>query len=742
MKLPIINVKLLLDSQSDKQWVTKFTSLQEPTLKSLLDANACYEKIPETFIGLSGKTLNDHRHDLVASAIDVDAEKFRAKKEEYQNDMTKKKMHEWYKNQHKHLKNDNYWRQFATACKNKNQLDQLNCLKNNWMKQSEFSFYTSDALIEVAQGYLPLFRNYLNLLSLELKNHKKQLPFGVKKQIKNYISVLQHAINKEQQAIAQAMLCRLQTASTRKDILFDDVTYALAENLRGMGLLKETYTLPSYCRRDLNEKTFNYFHEYINKYGSTEQKKSVDHLVWHKPDDNYLVLPNSEAKLVIPKALADTLSSPSFIEKMFGFDKQNKEFFQKRFNLIAQFRFLPNPKEDFKSLFTFYENDKLHQLFHLSQNAFTDAQVAEADKPTGFFGKFFRKDKRNLVASWQEHLSKQQKLILEKLLDYVKFITAQLSTRLELDLDQEDLCSNQFRLSLQRFNDDILATIHRAGLDSEQVTDYQMFLLKYKKVIALPEELENQKKRLLEEQKRTAPDIEEFLGRSKLSSQQYSRILIDTSDNSADTSEQESNPSQPVNKDYPREELNALLSELIPNEGVLIHQSPRFNDLLTHLEAFIEVYQSAECCPLRIEGQLSHTVNQLFKSYLDVWVATEEDRKESVDKDLSRFESMLTSIVSPSMKASISELIYVRVNECWLAFQAKCYGLLISYGLQDADDPSCLAKLEKLLPSHTANFANQGSCRSQVMNTSSSFFHRTTLPVQFESVQQTVTLAY
>jgi hypothetical protein len=510
-----------------------------------------------------------------------------------------------------------------------------------------------------------------------------------------------------------------------------------------MGLLRETYTLPSYCRRDLNEKTFNYFHAYINTYGSTEQKKSVDHLVWHKPDDNYEILPNNENKLALPKAVADTLRSPSFFEKMFGFDKENKEYFQKRFNLITQLRFLPNPKEDFKSLFTFYENDKLHQLFHLSQNAFTDAQVAEADKPTGFFGKFFRKDKRNLVASWQEYLSKQQKLILEKLLDYVKLVTAQLSTRLELDLDQENLCSNRFRLSLQRFNDDVLAMLQRADLDSEEVIDYQMFLIKYKKVMALPQELENQKKRLLEEQQRTAPDIEEFMGKSKLSSQQYCSILIDTSDdNSAHTSEEESNPFQPVKKDYPREELNALLFELLPKDGALKYQSPCFNDSLIHLEAFVEINKYAECSPLRIEGQLSDTINQLFKVYLNVWVATEEESKQSVGKDLSRFESIFTSIVSPSMKASLNELINVRENECWLAFQAKCYGLLISYGLQEADDPSCLAKLEKLLPSHTTTNFAQGSCSSQVMNTSSSFFYRTTLPVRIESAQLPVTLAY
>lgn len=741
MKLPIIKVNNIVDTHRDRRWVEHFTSLNEVSIKTLVDANLYYEEIPNVFLNLSGKSLALHRDNLVAAVKDVDSSRFHDNMSSYQKDIYRKRMSEWYFKQHNSMKKENFWIQLATQCRDKSQFDELKYLKDNWMKQADLSFYTSQALIEVARSYIPVFISYMNLLSLELKACEHKLPWVVKKQLYHYIGLLRQAVVTGQQRIVQAMLSRLQTASGAKDIFFDDVTLACAAKLKEMMLLKESYTLAPHGRCDLNETAHDYFHHYIVSNGTAQQKRLLDGLCWHRTDDHYLVIRKAAERIVVPKALETFVLAPSFMQRLFGVDKNNKAFFSKRFHLINRLRFLPKPKTDFGCLFTFHDNEKLRELFSLSQHAYAECESAEEEKPTSFWGKLFYQDRERLMTSWQEYLCKQQNLILEGVLKYASFIADQLNTRIALDLDIEVLCAKHFQANIRQFNDEIILIISRSELKAEDHPEYLKFSAQYEQLLSLPQRLERKKNQMQEDRTQASFAVESSQQIDAITSQhEYSASSVDGA--TKHYLEDESNPFGPISIEYPKAELIILLQGLLSPQGKLIHNNCQFEGLVGQVEEFIQSFNFATFNNCEREGSLIDTINQLFKAYLEVWQAAEEKCKQTLGSTLSGFESLLNLIALESIKESITELVEVRENECWYAFQAKCYGLRVSYGFKDDDGrgyEECTSKAIDVKQIPISLY--EGSANTEITGRSTTFFKKNKTP-HTEDVQQPNTLSY
>ena len=76
MQLPTIEIRKLTTNESDhhKKGLSNVTSLSKSALDFLAAANSHYDSIPLIFLGLSGKSLDIHKKELVLllEAIDVD----------------------------------------------------------------------------------------------------------------------------------------------------------------------------------------------------------------------------------------------------------------------------------------------------------------------------------------------------------------------------------------------------------------------------------------------------------------------------------------------------------------------------------------------------------------------------------------------------------------------------------------------------------------------------------------------
>ena len=511
MQFPIINLKKLSVSEKNKALLKKFTSFSDKSIQSLQATNADYDKIPHQFIGLKGKSSSAYRHEFAQSIEKSDSDQFRQLADSYSSDTIKQKMHNWYIEQDKALNKEQTWKQFLKACQDPSQKAMVLYLKGKWAGNAVFSYYTSEALMELATNYIRLFEKYLALLMVELSTYKNKLSKKTKEEIQSYINTLRWKIRDEKINLAQAMVSRLKVASETGDIKYDDVTVNLASGLKKANVLKETYTLPRHCRRNLDDKTLDYFQRFILKNGTLPQKNALEQLIWNQSDHHYIVSKHKDVFLVLPQNLKDSVRNKGFIQWLFGIADQKEQFFKARFPLITQFRFHPKPKEHFKSLIEFHDNSGWQELCDLSHQASKEYEFSLNIKPLSFVDKLFSKDKLAFAKSWQVYLREQQKGIVDAMLDYAKTITEQLKTRLKFGLDLDALCSKQFKSDITNFNNELLSAIKLAGLDIMHALTIKIFFYILNESTICRKNWLKPKRKKLEEEKAKINTIEDFI---------------------------------------------------------------------------------------------------------------------------------------------------------------------------------------------------------------------------------------
>lgn len=152
-------------------------------------------------------------------------------------------------------------------------------LKYYWFSQERFSIYSNEALVVVAKHSIPTFTDYLSLANRELKVYKRQLPMELYYQINAYLLDLEEEITCKKVKLCQAMLVRLQVASSTKNIHFDDVTLHIARQLKELNLIKTNTRLPLHPSNELSRYR-QFFQEFIMQQGAEEQKNDLRKLIW------------------------------------------------------------------------------------------------------------------------------------------------------------------------------------------------------------------------------------------------------------------------------------------------------------------------------------------------------------------------------------------------------------------------------------------------------------------------------
>lgn len=737
MQFPIINLKNTLGEHSRDETITNFKSLDPSTLISLKDANSYYEKIPSIFIGLSGKSLEEHRNDLVLCVEEGEAGDFHGNSKLYQDDINKQKMHRWYLEQNKILQGDEFWKKLSNACKNQRQLDRLNKLKTEWSQQARFSYYTTRALIEIAEELIPVFEHYHSLLSTELSIYKDKLPRNLIKQIESYLDLLSRAIFKEKHELSQAMLSRLMVASDSKDIQKDDVTIHLAARLKELGLLQEHHSIPQSYRRGLNGTSFNYLQRYIANNGTSRQVSTLATLVWNKADENYNLIKYKNRQIPVPTEFKVYLHNKSFLQVVFNIAGANKKYLNQNVDLLCQIRFLPNPKDDFRSLFTFHENQKWQALIKLSADVKARFDICESKKPKGLLGRMLLADRLKFLNVWQDYLVQSEGSILNSMLGYASYVTTQLQTRLSLSLDQEKLCSKSFLNNLKKFNGELIEVINQLNLSCDSLPEYQTFYHEYQKVITLPEELEKAKNKRIEEERSQIQSIDEFIEWSKTNSNNAAQNL-----KCQTTSVIEKNPFQPIHDDYPLNEFKILLPALITKTTHLDLHNNKFPKTLDHLSEMLDVFNEIHL--LQIDSELTAIFEQLFKAYLNTWIDTNEEDTALRISQLSEFEVIINKLAPDFIGERIANLIELRNSENWFTFQSKCYGLLASLEGPHFDQDSYFQKLVKMIPSEKLDLEKSisKSCHYQYVKAATFFNNKSIAPNRIGLSQEACHLVF
>jgi hypothetical protein len=677
MQFPLFDIEKISTNCDAKclRILNKFQSLSTDSLKDLQYANEWYMKIPQAKIGFY-KSIDQHRHALVDNT--VNAEKFHSATQQFLKDITKLKMHQWHLEQHKILAEELIWQQFKVQCQSKF-LNQLDTLKSFWQKQARFSYYTSQALIEIAEHIIPLFENYKHLLLVEFKAYQYRLPSSIRAEIKNYLVTLYKIINQEKNDLAEAMLSRLRVASIHRDVRFDDVTIHVAWELKKMGLLGEIHGLPQKYRRELTSSTFHYFHRFIYQNGNSTQNKYLMTFIWHKKDENHVILNEKNQFIVVPKNLLSSILYPSFLQRLFG-KNQNKKFIIDHLPFITQLRFLPNPNSTFTSLGTFYENPLWHELCQLGKEIRDAHQAAQKQKPSGFWSQFFQSNKIKFITEWQVYLLEQQKNILNVMLAYAEYVAFQLKTRFGLK-DISVISLKSFQTDIKEFHTMLLSCIDHIGVAKEDLQQYQAFLLLYNRVV----------------NKSPSPPVEPA-GEGEVINESHARPILNTLPSEPKDCTLVNIPISQLNDGLIK--LQTLLFDLIPENSLLdLQHDSNHQEMIQTLLSFV-VANDIKARDIMPEKQEVFEI--LFKSYLNIWIEIQEEDKEKVSQQLIELEAILDLLAPVFIQTRLSELIKIRNEACWFLFQAKCHSFIVSLEKINSEEVRVthLAQLEKLVSSH------------------------------------------
>lgn len=679
MRFPILNISAISIKKSDVNIFEKyqFISLNEANLIMLQEANEYYDKISVHLLGQNAKSIKEHKQILINDVEVADLISFHEHQRQYQKDIYDQLLHKWYVEQNNRLKSDILWQQFAQLCLSNKQLNKLYNLKFFWQQQERFSYYTSNAIVEISKKILPVFEHYLDLIKLELETKKNKLPFHIRKQIQDYIINLTQALSQEKNDLIQAMLARLKVASYNQNVYFDDVTLHTAWQLSELQVLKHINGLPQYPRCGLDADTFNYFHQFIYSNGDTTQRKSLLQLNWFKTDENYLVLDDNDQCLIVPQNMKFSFRA-NILERLFNVNDA-KRFFKDKFAFICQLRLPPKPTRFFTQLKSFYDSQDLLNLIELSDKIFYEYRKAEENKNKNFFMKWLCFRKNKLLDSWQKYLKEQSAKLLDIKLEYAVYISEQLKTRIELHLDYQDLFSKKFQYYLQEFNKDIMNHMKQLELEISDIPRYQACSTVFNKVFSLPSYLSCEGKG--EDEKEKTYNLE-----------------LEISDNVAI-------------QNYDSNKLECMLKRLVQDQGYDLNDSS-FKTQLSELKIFLETER------VKSKEAISLYMVSIFKSYLKVWITVTEDKKENVLNKITSLESILKMLAPEFICQRLEQISTMRDSECWFVFQAKCNAILISLEDDNSDKSQFnhLQNLEKHLSTDKDNnsFCNKESNCSQL----------------------------
>lgn len=681
MAFPIINISSF--DNKNNTFLKRFQSLSSESIKILNDANDYYTKIPHT-VGIAKESSDGHRTTLIQKLNEIDATGFQHCLGQYRKDRDKSRLHRWHVEQHRILSDKNLWNTFQAKCHTAEQQNKLKALRRFWQSQARFSYYSSDALIEVTTQILPLFENYLVYLDTDYRMHQRSLPTQLKTDIKEYLKQLKEAIQLEKESLAEAMLARLKVASYYQTIYFDDVTKHVAWELDSMRLLKTTHGLPRDKPVQFDADLICSFQGFIMREGNSHQKSKLILLRWNKPDKHYVVTLEKDSVFIAPKKVLSFVESLPFIQKILGIDNRYKRFLASKTALFITLRVKPDPLYGYSTLKSFYDNEYWQKVCTLSQELDGEYEKSTQQKPSNFLERLFKNDQQQFITHWQGYIKEERLIVLTKAINFLKRISQELMTRLEFEIDIEMISSRAFQMDIKKFHEDVLSMIKHTDVDVDSIGVYQNFLPLYEKVRNLPEELAKAQQEKSKAEQDAIGIITEFIDWSLITNekQKDTQKLGDSTSPTINhgithlPTEDNFNPFQPIREEDILSDIGVILTDLIhlneENENKTLDMTQQdVRETIKLIKTFGNFNQE-----LLQQPHHKELCSALFKLYLTTWYQAKEEDKDTLEVQLEAIEFILNAIAPSFIVQRLQKLMEIRSLSNWYLFQVKCKSLL------------------------------------------------------------------
>jgi hypothetical protein len=220
-----------------------------------------------------------------------------------------------------HFKNicntESLWEQSLKRMENtpviKRQFEQL---YSQWQIHHAFQRHSSQGLLFLLDGIMHYKQHFIRALQ-ELHNTKRtrftfqRLPDFVAEPYLNFLDQQLYELERLQPKVLEALLLRLKAAEHYKQVSCDDVSYALAEQVKNLNLAMSV-PLPTTRHTHLNATTFNQCQRAIERYGDESQKQQLYQLMWYQrakkdPTCDITTIQLAQHHLLIPKTLVNSL---------------------------------------------------------------------------------------------------------------------------------------------------------------------------------------------------------------------------------------------------------------------------------------------------------------------------------------------------------------------------------------------------------------------------------------------------
>ncbi len=317
---------------------------------------------------------------------------------------------------------------------------------------SAFTHLPSDAIVHAAQVRLPALAAKFRAYQKELRKKRRWsfLKFGSipKKFYEDYGTYLDKEIAKiteHQQALAWAMFSRLEAASNRNDVFYDDVTQDI-ENWLVTNAKEYSCSLPKYPyaddrkafqRRDLTPEHFYIFHRYIAEHGTQSVKDRLGELKWFKEDRRdtipvTLLAEKAEYPIAVPQALKSNIPqhsrSPAWLFKGTNF---RHYFFEDNAFVLAGLnaagRDWPQRLLRLRSL---GKKVTVRDIKHILREINQITKMADSAKDRAIHAKknkllaiFYQRTNR-FLNDWLSVLKRSERTLLEKQVEIAEYLVA------------------------------------------------------------------------------------------------------------------------------------------------------------------------------------------------------------------------------------------------------------------------------------------------------------------------------
>ncbi len=434
--MPITLFRVDLLKSIDKKIQLKAFNLKSYAV--LKEASEFYQTMSYLHLGVKNQGINVHKKQLVKAIKKSDAHLFHSCLEVYRTEQKNYKQQQTYINTQKWLNSD-IWQEIAR--KKIVHVMTLKKIKNFWEQNKTTSHFTSEAVYISAVVILPVFENFCELATLDLKKHKPKLSNYINLQFMQYLAELTAEIELETKILCDAILSRLQVISETGNPIFDDVTFYTLEKLRRLGVdIQEMIT----GRKGLTANIFTQFNHYLWQKGNFKQQTKLKKLLWFREDDDFCVREIDNLLVIIPRVMQKFSIPIKTNHKFSWFYRWHNfkvNFFKEHFYFLVQTRLLDNEQASLHgNLDVLLHSNSWNRLEQLEQEIVK--QIKNADQfITSSINRIFFKKKFSFLSEWKTVNRDVYFSLLRHKIQYAALLSEQLHTRLEMNIDEDVLAA-------------------------------------------------------------------------------------------------------------------------------------------------------------------------------------------------------------------------------------------------------------------------------------------------------------